>query len=107
MGVETLYREVVGLRGAAALIGPEPIAYWTRESQDPQSFMLAGAHTGWGWCWCQPRVTFHRDLRGVSVAQVTHRRVADMSDEAYDELGRAGWDTMDDGSVYPDLQEPA
>ena len=74
---------------------------------DGDSLALAGQHSGWGYCWCQPRVVRLPGRDGVWRPRVTHRRVADMTDTEFDALHPgAGWDVDQDGDVYPAGDRP-
>ena len=86
-------------------MGDVPLAYVSRGGD---ALLVAGAHTGWAWCWCQPTVMMvPTTCPHGQHPQVSHRRVMDMSESAYDDLGRASWTVNSgDGSVYPDGQEP-
>lgn len=97
---DTLLRQVLEVHDLDALIGPVPLAYTSRHGH---ALLIAGAHTGWAWCWCQPYVEMvsTRCSHGAH-ARVTHRRTADMPCP-----DRGGWDVdEEDGATYPAGQEP-
>ena len=102
---DTLMAQLLEVHEAEELVGPVPLAYVARSGG---AMTIIGGHTGWGWCWCQPIVTqVVTGCQHVTHPQVTHRRVADMSDAAYDALDRADWRVdREDGAVYPKLQDP-
>jgi hypothetical protein len=96
-GVKRLYGQVSSKHILFLALG-NPQLWVDREGG---AMALAGHHSGWGYCWCQP-IVVTRTLHGHIHQQVTHRRVADMSDDAYDTLHpEHGWDRDQGGNLYP------
>ena len=99
-GLRELYGGVVQKDGLTALWDGRPLLY---VGADGDAAMMAGGHWAWGFCWCQPTLN-HVPHGGHEHFQITHRRVLDMADEAYDDRGHPGaaW-VVDhaDGAVYP------
>lgn len=108
---DRLMTQVLEVHGEGDLAGGSALSYVNRQGD---AFLLAGGHTGWAWCWCYPRVTMvPTHCRHGQHPQVTHRRVADMTDTAYDEVLRERGQrelwivSHEDGQVFPGGQDPA
>lgn len=95
---DRLMSQVREVEGPDCLVGDRPLAYVNRQGD---ALLIAGAHSGWAWCWCQPRVeTVQSPCPHGQHPLVKHRRTHDMPDS-----DGGGWDVSTTGDIYPGSQE--
>ena len=103
-------RDPASLNGYLALVRAAELSdqVLIGSTKEEDGYILAGAHSASGWCWCQPVVIRIPCSSGMAQgthmdhSQINHRRT--MDEEVLDDENPMGFSLDDRGTTYPNGQ---